>query len=262
MDFVKFYDEQHDYAAFRSNPQKLEEYKKAIQWKVENLVKTIPAEMHFNNALEVGCALGILLNNLADKLQIKNRFGIDISAENIQFAKKTYPNSTFVCGTIDEIKENWNKYFSIDKFDIVFLSDIIEHIPNDEEFLKEISTITDYVLLNLPLEKCFNTRNRNYGELDPSGHLRCYNLSDARKLIKNNGFIIISEINENAHFSKEFFKYYKEIRQNRVKRKPLLTRLFWSSYYSIEELVKNIFPTIYMKKYGSNYFALLKADNK
>lgn len=259
MDFSKFYDEQHDYAAFRSNPEKLNEYKIAIQWKVQNLIKDIPSEISRENILEVGCALGILLNSVADRLAIKNRFGVDISAENIDYAKKLYPDCGFACGTIEILKEKWSTYFPVNRFDIVILSDIIEHIPDDEQFLREVSHISKYVILNLPLEKCFNNRNRKYGETDPSGHLRNYNVKDAKTLIDRGGFEIVSYFTDNAHFDKTFFNTYSNNRRLRVKSKKIHLRLFWQLYYFAEGVVRIVFPSLYKWKYGSNLFAVLKS---
>jgi SAM-dependent methyltransferase len=259
MDFSKFYDEQHDYAAFRSDPKRLNEYKIAIQWKVQNLVKQIPASVAKDNVLEVGCALGILLNSVADKLAIKVRFGIDISTENIDYAKKLYPDCSFVCGTIEDLQKKWNTYFPLDRFDIVILSDIVEHIPDDEQFLREVSQISRYVIFNLPLEKCYNNRNRKYGETDPSGHLRNYDLNDAKKLVDKGGFEVVTYFTDNAHFDKTFFYTYSKNRQLRVKGKKFHLRLFWQLYYFAEGVVRVISPTLYKKKYGSNLFAVLKA---
>ncbi len=258
MDFVKFYDEQIDYSSFRSNPQKLQEYKVAIQWKVDRLTKTLKHQLQFENILEVGCALGILLNKMADILLIKNRFGIDISPENIKYARENYTDTQFFCGTVDELKKDANQSFPNKNYDLVLLSDIVEHIPDDKKFLKEISTISNYVLLNLPLEKCFNNRKRKYGESDPSGHLRNYNLSDAKELVTSSGFEILFHFTDNAHFDKTFFTTYRKNRTERVMQKPLHLRIFWCSFYFLEELIMKVFPWLYKKKYGANFFALLK----
>lgn len=261
MDFAKFYDEQHDYAAFRTDPKKLDEYKIAIQWKVKNLAKLVPDSLKFENILEVGCALGILLNNLADKLLIQRRFGIDIAFENIQYASSLYPDCEFICGTVENIRRDWAVHFPVQKLDLVLLSDIVEHIPDDEKFLKEISQITNYVLLNLPLEKCYNSRNRKYGETDPSGHLRSYNLADAKQLVENAGFDIVFDFSENVHSDEVFFRNYRDNRRKRVSAKVLPLKIFWSFYYSFEEVVKKLSPALYRKKYGSNFFALLRIKN-
>jgi hypothetical protein len=60
MDFASFYDEQHDYAEFRNDPEKRREYTIIVDWKVNNLVKLLPAGYKPRNVLEVGCAFGIL----------------------------------------------------------------------------------------------------------------------------------------------------------------------------------------------------------
>jgi predicted TPR repeat methyltransferase len=183
FDFAQFYDKQPEYVAFRNDILKREYYNIASDWKVRELVSLVPRNMVFKNVLEVGCAFGVLLNNISDKLNIENRTGVDISRENIKAAIKDWPECNFFQGTVEDYimsMPSANKDF---RFDLVVLSDIVEHIPDDLSFMKTIRGISSYVLLNLPLEKSFSTRNRVYGETDPSGHLRCYNKELAENLI-------------------------------------------------------------------------------
>ena len=90
-DFAVFYDNQPDYIAFRNDKEKQKEYKTLVDWKVRKLTGVIPDNHKFGNILEVGCAFGVLLNNIADSLKIDARTGIDISGENIKTARSLYP---------------------------------------------------------------------------------------------------------------------------------------------------------------------------
>jgi SAM-dependent methyltransferase len=258
FDFKKFYDNQHDYVSFRNDPEKRHEYDVAVNWKTKNLSSLVPEGLKFSNILEVGCAFGILLNKIADSLSVSERIGIDISVENIKMARDLYPDCTFFQGTTDTLKNELFKDTPGKVFGLVVLSDIVEHIPDDFEFMKEISKFSSYLLLNLPLEKCYMTRNRNYGVDDPSGHLRKYNRSDAEKLIKSTGYDIISSFCTNSHFDKEHFKIYRLNRNIRLKKKSFLKRTFWLFYYLKLDIVRVIAPWLYVKIFGSNYFALLK----
>jgi Methyltransferase domain len=261
MDYEKFYDEQPDYAAFRNDKVKQEEYKIAVDWKVRNLSRLVPADLEFKNILEVGCAFGVLLNNLADKLQIKTRLGIDISGKNIEIAKNIFPGCYFFQGTIEEFVKAKHAEIKADRFDLIVLSDIIEHIPDDLGFLETARKISSYVLLNLPLEKSFKTRNRQYGEHDPSGHLRCYDKELAVRLTGLAGFEAVNSFTSIAFFDKGSYEIYKKNRSIRVRSKPLPQRLFWSLFYPIEDRVKLSSKRLYEKIYGTNYFALLRSIN-
>lgn len=259
FDFKKFYEGQHDYAAFRNDPAKREEYKVAVNWKVRNLCSLVPSSMSFDSVTEVGCALGILLDGVADKLNVQKRTGIDIASENIKLASELFPSTDFFNGTLEEFISARCSEENRKITDLVILSDIVEHIPDDQEFMRIISGITRYVLFNLPLEKCYRNRNRKYGTDDPSGHLRSYNKSDADYLAVSSGFDIVKSFTINAHTDGDHFRIFRAKRSERVRSKTMLKRLFWSVYYSLEDMVLKVSPRQYSAIYGSNYFALLKS---
>ena len=258
MDFKKFYDEQKDYSAFRNDQEKRVEYESKVRWKAEHLVNLIPPDLAVNNVLEIGCAMGILLNNIAERLSVKNIFGIDISGENIKVAKELFPGRTFYQGTIEDLKSIMGNK-ALPGFDLVILSDIIEHIPDDQKFLETVREISSCVLVNLPLEKCFRNRNRKYGEDDPSGHLRCYDREMAVALMQKAGFKIINSFTTNALRDKEIFRIYLKDRKERLRPKSLPKKIFWTLFYFTEDRIKLISERLFEKLYGTNYFALLKS---
>jgi predicted RNA methylase len=262
MDYARFYNEQPDYVAFRSDKLKQEEYRVAVDWKLRELCRLIPDNFRFNNILEVGCAFGILLNCLADKLQIKRRFGIDISSENIEAAKKIFPDCSFFQGTIEEFIKNIPLGIQNSRFDLIVLSDIVEHIPHDLGFLKTVRKMASYLILNLPLEKSFKTRNRHYGEQDLSGHLRCYDKELAVRLVTSAGFEVVNSFTSIAFYDMQVYKVYKKNRTSRISIKPLPLRLFWTVFYFLEDKIKLANEKFSEKISGTNYFALLKSNNE
>jgi SAM-dependent methyltransferase len=259
MDFKKFYDEQKEYSAFRCNNEKRIEYEIKVSWKAEQLKKLIPDYLTFNSVLEIGCAMGILLNNLAEQLSIKNVYGLDISGENIKVAKELYPGNTFFQGTIEDLKSITSKNCMPPEFDLIILSDIIEHIPDEMKFLKMVKEISSYVLINLPLEKCFRNRHRKYGEDDHSGHLHCYDREMALSLINQTGFEVINSFTSNVLKNKACFKIYQNDRKERLKLKPFPRKIFWTFFYFAEDRILQINNKLYEKIYGTNYFILLKS---
>jgi SAM-dependent methyltransferase len=259
FDFAKFYNDQLDYEAFRNDPEKRIEYDTAVNWKVNNLSSLVAGGTVFKNVLEIGCAFGVLLNKVADRLSVNDRTGLDISSENINTARLLFPKCNFIIGTIDDQQSALTVSDGEKKFDLVILSDIVEHIPDDNDFMKKVSGFSSYALLNLPLEKCYRNRNRKYGVDDPSGHLRKYNRKDATRLAGSNGFSVVDSFISNAHCDREFFKIYRRNRMLRVKKKNFPKKVFWIVAYSLLDGIKIISPWIYLKIFGSNYFALLKS---
>ena len=259
-DFAVFYDNQPDYVAFRNDKEKQEEYKILVDWKVRKLTGIIPVNLRFSNILEVGCAFGVLLNSIADRLHIDSRTGIDISGENIKTAGVLYPGCGFFKGTLEDYVKEKSFILKNHRHDLIVLSDIIEHIPDDLEFLKLVRKVSEYVVVNLPLEKSFKNRNRNYGIEDPSGHLRCYNKKSAKKLFIDAGFLMIKDRTSIATSDPEFSKIYKKNRKIRIMSKPLLLRIFWSGFYSVEDKFKLISKRVSSKIYGTNYFVFLRSS--
>jgi SAM-dependent methyltransferase len=259
MDFELFYDKQPDYVSFRNDTSRREDYSITVDWKVWKLIQLIPEGFKVENILEVGCAFGVLLNDIADRLNLKNRLGIDISGNNIEAAKKLYPECKFFHGTLEDFINVIPDDIQNRRYDLVVLSDIVEHIPDDLGFMKIVQNLTSYVLINLPLEKSFNTRNRQYGEQDPSGHLRCYDKEDACLLVTNAGFEVISSFTSLGFFDKSFYEMYTKNRGKRVRSKTLPQRLFWSVFYFVEDRLKLINEKFTGKIIGTNYFALLKS---
>jgi hypothetical protein len=257
MDFKKFYEEQADYTGFRTDPEKRDEYIKKVRWKVNELIKVIPAGYHFENILEIGCAMGILLDQISTRLSIFKRFGLDISEENIKMARLLYPESVFYSQTVEEFALKTPE----EKFNLILLSDIIEHIPDDVAFLKTVGKLSSFVLVNLPLEKCFKNRNRKYGETDSSGHLRWYDREIADALFRKSGFEIIRSFTSNSLNDQIYFALYKKNRKERLKKKILPLRLFWTLFYFGEDQIKYISKPLYNRIYGANYFAFLKSKN-
>lgn len=248
-----FYDKQPDYELFRSDPQSRMEYSVIADWKIRNLLKLLPAGFKAENVLEVGCAFGYILNNLSERLNISKRTGIDISGNNINAASSFYPLCGFFRGTLEEYtsKKPLNS-------DLTILSDIVEHIPDDLQFLITVKSISSYILLNLPLEKSYVNRKRKYGEQDPSGHLRSYDEEDAVKLIRESGLEIVKSFTSIAFFDKEYRKIYRKRRYARLKKKNPFKKIFWLVFYFMEDSIKLSSEGLTRKISGTNYFALLK----
>jgi SAM-dependent methyltransferase len=259
--FSEFYDRQQDYVSFRDDPVSRDEYNIAVGWKAANLCSLVDDTHKFSDVLEIGCALGILLNKLGEKLSVIDRTGIDISAQNIKLASELFPECKFIHGTIEDLNCKNTLENNFKRFDLVILSDIVEHIPDDVSFMKQVSCISRFVLLNLPLEKCYTTRNRKYGLEDPSGHLRSYNKKDAINLVRSSEFEIIKNFTENARFNDEYFQLFKRKRNIRLNGKKFMKKMFWKFFYLFEDLTIYISPVLYKRINGSNYFALLQSKN-
>lgn len=86
------------------------------------------------SVLDIGCSSGELTNDIADAANPGEVYGIEIEDEKTQLAKKKYqkPNLTFVTG--DATKDLPEK-----QFDVVTMSNVLEHIEYRPEMLKTLN---------------------------------------------------------------------------------------------------------------------------
>ena len=97
-----------------------------------------------DSVLDIGCGNGALAYDLAGKA--KSVVGIDIVEKNILKAKAKYnkPNIKYLAG---DATKDLNK----EKFDVIVLSNVLEHIENRTSFLKGIKHLANKFLIRVPM---------------------------------------------------------------------------------------------------------------
>lgn len=104
--------------------------------------------INYNSVAEVGCGSGEVLVQLKQLNGIKkiNYHGFDISKDAIAMALKKQDNGiNFECKDI--AVESDSRFF-----DLLLVIDVIEHLPNYFEFLKNISKKSKYTVFHIPLD--------------------------------------------------------------------------------------------------------------
>lgn len=98
-----------------------------------------------HRVLDLGCSSGELSNIIAER--VNKVVGIDHNEVSIKKAKETYTkeNLTFIC---EDVKVFLKK--SSEKFDILILSHILEHIDQPKEFLLNFKESFDYIYVEVP----------------------------------------------------------------------------------------------------------------
>jgi len=124
---------------------------------------------------EIGCGVGIFLAYL-EKRGLR-AVGIDLSKEAVEIAQKR-----FTSGLISV--RNQDIYDLKDKFDVIFMFEVMEHIQDDQELLTYISNNLlkerGALFLSVPAKQKLYSKGDIY-----YGHLRRYEKKDLRqKLIK------------------------------------------------------------------------------
>lgn len=97
-----------------------------------------------DTVLDVGCGNGALTYDVAKKAG--RVVGIDLNEKNISFAKQRYSreNIEYICGDI--IKDLPNR-----DFDVVVMSNVLEHIENRVEFLGRLRENAAKFLIRVPI---------------------------------------------------------------------------------------------------------------
>lgn len=92
-----------------------------------------------DSVLDIGCGQGLLTNEIAQKA--KQVIGIDNNKESITCAKKNFvlPNLTF-------INDDVTSYHFQQTFDIIVLSNVLEHIKDRTRFLNKIRNTAKHSL--------------------------------------------------------------------------------------------------------------------
>ncbi|MCF7866684.1 class I SAM-dependent methyltransferase [Candidatus Woesearchaeota archaeon] len=97
-----------------------------------------------DKVLDVGCGNGDVAHSISKKA--KYVLGIDIEKGRIVEAKKRYKkqNLSYIFGDA-------TKYKFKEKFDVIVLSNVLEHIKERTVFLNKLSTIAPKILIRVPL---------------------------------------------------------------------------------------------------------------
>jgi len=97
-----------------------------------------------DKVLDIGCGNGACTNAVAKK--VTKAVGIDISKKNIKMAKERFSNEN-----LEYIIGDATTFDFKDNFDVIMLSNVLEHIENRIEFLEKIKKLAPKILIRVPL---------------------------------------------------------------------------------------------------------------
>ncbi len=97
-----------------------------------------------DNVIDIGSGKGATAYRVSEKAA--KVLGIDISKESTIHANKTYKRSN-----LSFIRGDATTYHFNETYDVIILSNVLEHIKDRVEFLKKISTLAPKILIRVPM---------------------------------------------------------------------------------------------------------------
>lgn len=180
--------------------------------------------------LDYGCGDGYWSLVLSHFLGCKVT-GVDYNPLRLERAKSIVKNAKFIESDLRKRNEN------LGKFDIVFCSQVIEHIEGDVSFLENIRNHLKeggILILGTTNEGCLTQRFRNYITRGETDHVHFYTEKEIKFKIEKAGFVIKNIYREVFFPGSDKLYYMLNSRDFGFKILELLTILFpsqCSDYY-------------------------------
>ncbi len=107
-----------------------------------------------SRVLEIGCGNGGITKLIASKARWGKITGVDISSESISAAKTNLKEFNNISYLVTDMSD----FVSTEKFDVIVLADVLEHIPIEthEKLFYTLSSILDkdgFIFINIPEPK-------------------------------------------------------------------------------------------------------------
>jgi len=148
----------------RGDPQKPLEYRSAnlSKWEYSGRLYQRHLELYLDamfallqktgarSVLDAGCGEGVVYRAMRKRGFAGEWTGIDVSADAIDYAKQQSPEATWLVGSVLEMP------FPSKNFDLVFSSQVLEHLQEPEKALRElVRCARQWLLISVPYEPLF-----------------------------------------------------------------------------------------------------------
>jgi len=186
QEYLTFYETRNSEKFVTSdNPENLRLVQRMASW-----LQLAPSD----KVLDIGCSDGYFLERLRDRCSLENAAGIDVSEAATKKAQRLTAGKSglrFVVGSVQALP------FPAGSFDKIILNEVIEHVPDAEKALSEVSRVAR------PGALIFATSPNAFDELLPifrpharkvdqvEGHVRRYSLKTLTEAVHRHGFDVL-----------------------------------------------------------------------
>jgi 2-polyprenyl-3-methyl-5-hydroxy-6-metoxy-1,4-benzoquinol methylase len=166
--------------------------------KVYNIIALCSKYPH-KTILEIGSGDGSILKRLSDLRFAESLYSLEISETAIETIHQRNIESLIEC----TIFNGYNIPYDNDKFDLVILSHVIEHLEYPRKILYEAGRVANFVFVEVPLED--NKRLNKTLVSNKVGHINFYSTRTIRKLIQTCDLTILAQ--KVTHPSYQIYNY-------------------------------------------------------
>ena len=153
-------------------------------------------DIFFKDICEVGCGAGEILNVFKKEYDNINVYGYDIASGLEEFWKEKKNINLY---NSDFIKTNSKKY------DVIFFSDVIEHLDSPFEYLEYSKKYSTYIVIYLPLDLSIRSLFIDRlikKQINNVGHINFYTKNIFLEILKHKGFKVL-DFNYNEPYKRK-----------------------------------------------------------
>jgi SAM-dependent methyltransferase len=228
------------------------------KWKFE---KISPALIEFLNKtklskvklIEIGAGSGFFIKNLRGYFK-KNGFFptvLEINKYSVKYLEKILPKKNIVIGDISQ-----ETNFKDKSFDLCVGIDVLEHIDNLENAVREIRRISKYAIFKIPIEKSLAIRLVNTltaGKYRKNiiariGHIHWFSKDEIRLFFENK----FEKVEYSEYANIGLYQYKKNLMAKSPKRVLLII------WYFLSALLFRISPCANATVFGDHLIILVK----
>jgi len=172
----------HDYIGMRFK-DKVKTDQRAIQYKIDKTFLQLFALS--GRVLDVGCSGGFFLSALGESFE---RFGVDIDAEAVKYARENCPfGANVTCEALE------NSKYADGSFDVIIMRGVIEHLPDPEKTVEKAAALLKnggifFIAATPDVNSfCADLYREKWNQFHPVRHLTYFSLRTLSRFLKRWG---------------------------------------------------------------------------
>lgn len=127
---------------------------KFLNGRLVQVICDLTLDVQPKKILDAGCGEGFTVNKIVQQNKGTEITGLDIEKDALAYAKDINPGIKFIEGSVYELP------FEDDQFDIVILSEVLEHLDDPLKALDEVKRVSSgYSVISVPHEPYFRIGN-------------------------------------------------------------------------------------------------------